>query len=642
MKRFESRHNVYVVFLVLGLFAWVATVTAWLGDDVFISFRQIFNAINGYGFTFNFEQRVQAFTHPTWVLLLTLVGLITGELYLTTIVVSILLSLSAVFLLLRHASLLPSYQRFTTGLVVFFVVSLAFSKSFTDYMTSGLENPLSYFLVGLAVVSAARQDNARLGRAGEVILFLVLALALLNRFDYALLLAPLALHVVSRGNAWRSSLKLALPAIIVIVAWLGFATFYFGSPLPNTFYAKIAAGYPLNEIHQRGWSYFVVGFERDPLTLVLILLGVVSGLFTRRRLYVALSSGMTFYCLYIWYIGGDFMLGRFFSVLAYLSVFNLCALAGYSRSIRWSASQVVLISIVLLTSPAPTPVLSSTAYSDKRFFKGIADERGYYYQTYGLLAPKRKWPKIRLSSKVPKRYLVTCGGAGVAGLRHPRAYLIDSCGLTDPFIARLPAVRYRNWRIGHHERKIPTNYGLYLLDKGELADTRLTPLLADVWRAHSGDLFGYQRLRAIFRLNVTRPYDFDATQYIDPSVALNLTNTFVKLDLTEVNHTQTVPDGTRWDAAGNIVFENGLIVETRSDAPIRAMQLSLDYNDHYQILVNDRYYFEVRSSAHRVKNGGMVSHDIKFDWPIRVRTVKVTAVRGDHQYSLGHLIFEEI
>ncbi len=65
---------------------------AWVCDDAFITLRTIDNLMNGHGMRWNIAERVQTFTHPLWMLLLTGFYSVTREPYYTTLAVSILLS----------------------------------------------------------------------------------------------------------------------------------------------------------------------------------------------------------------------------------------------------------------------------------------------------------------------------------------------------------------------------------------------------------------------------------------------------------------------------------------------------------------------------------------------------------------------
>ena len=336
------------------LLLWTAVITAWVGDDAQITFRQVWNFIHGDGITFNYGQRVQAFSHPTWFLLLSGLVFVTRELFMTTIALSIALSLAAVALLLAleaRAAGLGGWLDFWRGsgrgagrdsgqgngkarlALLTPALLLPFSIAFCDYMTSGLENPLSYFLVGLLLWLVAGGDKGQNRRWG----FLVLALLVLNRFDYAALFLPLAAWLAAgsfasagmRGlaGAWRD----IWPGAALLGAWLLFALIYFGSPLPNPFYAKMLAGYPTMEYIERGLTYFWVTGQRDPATLLVIAAGLLASFIARTPLLLSLAAGQLLYLAFILYAGGDFMQGRFFAVPAFLAVGQLL-LASASRN----------------------------------------------------------------------------------------------------------------------------------------------------------------------------------------------------------------------------------------------------------------------------------------------------------------------
>ena len=90
--------------LLLLALLYVAVTTAWVGDDAQITFRQVWNFIHGDGMTFNYGDRVQAFTHPAWFFLVSGLVFVTRELFVTTLLLSIALSTAAVALLLAAES----------------------------------------------------------------------------------------------------------------------------------------------------------------------------------------------------------------------------------------------------------------------------------------------------------------------------------------------------------------------------------------------------------------------------------------------------------------------------------------------------------------------------------------------------------
>src|SRR5262245_40579712 len=83
----------------LSLFTIVLLRTAWVSDDAYFTFRTIDNAVHGYGLRWNVAERVQAYTHPLWMLLVLPFYAITREAFFTSIVISIALTLVTVWLL---------------------------------------------------------------------------------------------------------------------------------------------------------------------------------------------------------------------------------------------------------------------------------------------------------------------------------------------------------------------------------------------------------------------------------------------------------------------------------------------------------------------------------------------------------------
>ena len=87
--------------LLLLCLLYIALISGWISDDIKITFRQIWNLLHGDGITFNVGERVQAFSHPLWFLLLSAVAVVTRELFVTTLLLSIALAVGAVAVLLH-------------------------------------------------------------------------------------------------------------------------------------------------------------------------------------------------------------------------------------------------------------------------------------------------------------------------------------------------------------------------------------------------------------------------------------------------------------------------------------------------------------------------------------------------------------
>lgn len=646
VRAWASSHLAFA--LIVLLFGWTAVVTAWLADDAFISFRQVLNALDGYGYTWNYGQRVQAFTHPSWVLLLTVVVALTNEIHLTTIVLSIALSLLSVLWIVGCARALPEGQC-RPVLLYSLVVTLAFSKAFTDFMTSGLENALSFCLVGLAIWQSRLLDDSHPSGARLTLVFMTLALAVLNRFDHVLLVAPLAAYVLV--TAWRGRLlRAAIPGAVMVLAWLLFATVYFGAPLPNTYYAKLVAGFPASEIQAHGAAYLAVTFSQDPVTLVLVACGALAGLMSASWLYRSVALGILTYTAYLFVIGGDFMQGRFFAILAYAGVFTLVAIDE-----RRMGPLVFKVATLLVLVPAiafgPKPPLSTRAYRDLTFRDGITDERGIWYERYGLLSPAREWPAI--SSRTahrPDQYRVTCGGADALIARD--VLWVDVCALGDAFLARLPAVRSRDWRVGHLYRKIPTDYADVLVGRAAaLEDTAAQSLLDDVTLAVVGPLWSADRARAIARLNLGHTYGFDRQRYADPAIVVPFTSGATELDYEQFNHDPredganwlvVVAEGVVWPQAQVATeFWKALSITVRTPVTSEALSLSVDGNDAYRVIVNDgEFEARIEMSPDAEDGGHLRNHHLELARPMVITRVRIEPVAGDGHYAVGHLLLE--
>jgi arabinofuranosyltransferase len=99
----------------LLLFSYVFLANAWLGDDAYITFRVVWNAVNGHGLTFNPGERVQAYTHPLWMMLLTVAHGVTREFLFTTLALSWALCAATGVVLVRWAGDIAARRSWRPG-----------------------------------------------------------------------------------------------------------------------------------------------------------------------------------------------------------------------------------------------------------------------------------------------------------------------------------------------------------------------------------------------------------------------------------------------------------------------------------------------------------------------------------------------
>ncbi len=510
-----------VVVAALAVYVVVLYRNAWVGDDAFITFRTVENFLHGYGLRWNTGERVQAYTHPLWMLLLAAAARVTGESFHTTMVVSMLLSSASVALV----CLVLSRNR---AMALLGVTILTLTRAFVDYSTSGLENPLTHVLLGAFYVAYFRLKP---GWGKDFWLAFLAGLGTVNRMDIILFFFPvLCVHLLGTrcaagqpgdGTAGMGGgSQQCAPAcrhrglalflgFVPLLAWELFSLFYYGFPFPNTYYAKTQTGIPVMEMVWQGIYYLQNSFAKDPLTLPVILAGALVPVLGRQRDRQAISVGIILYLLYVVKVGGCFMSGRFLSA----PLFSAVVLLVHPPVEPGRRLQAFLFATVLalgLLSPSPPPFSGKHHVSDGWDAHGITDERGEYFTFNGLLnthfAPGRPWhPWLLKGAELEKRgvRLVVKGSMGMycyaAG---PRVHCLDRDALAEPLLARIPAIVTTNWRIGHLWRRIPEGYRESLeTGVNRIEDPNLRRYYDRLSLVIRGPLLSRERLAAIWAFN---------------------------------------------------------------------------------------------------------------------------------------------
>lgn len=490
--------------LLFFLYAILTLKTAWLCDDAYIMFRTLDNAVHGLGLTWNAGERVQAFTSPLWLLVLMPFYAITHEAYYTVLVVSIVISLAGMLLLIQRAA--PGPAQALLGAAV-----LALSKSYVDYSTSGLENPLTHLLLIAFFMVCLRDTTPRTVFS----LALLAALLLLSRLDLGLLLAPpLAFHALQLRSAAGQRRVLGAACLVLlgltpIIAWELFSIVYFGFPFPNTAYAKLNTGLSTGELAWQGFRYLWRCLDEDPLTVAALAVGLVLPGALRAPRHAFIGLGILLQLVYIVRIGGDFMVGRFLTAPLIAAAFVLLA----HRDLSFRIATPALIVIALLGWRAPYSALVTDVDFSRQVLGqyGVTDERGFYYPNTGLSWLTRsvempRHPHIDAGRALRQRgpSVVVYVNTGFHGYyAGPQTYIIDPFALSDPLLARLPPRIEPDWRIGHLPRDLPEGY-LESIETGQnrIADPALARFYDKLRLITRGPLFTRARWRAIAELNL--------------------------------------------------------------------------------------------------------------------------------------------
>jgi hypothetical protein len=548
---------------------------AWICDDAFITFRHVANCLAGHGPVFNPGERVQGFTHPLWFLLL-----LAGSLIIDSYPLAVTLGLISTAAVVLLAAWFFRGRRHHTLCLLTVAAILLSSRTFIEYQTSGLETCLTHLLVLWAFAWLLRlaskgqalerptfaPDSLPLTKGGPrgpdaseqterrpapALVVLACSLLMLNRPDYVVPCVPLL--ILAARLLWRHGGRrdwlLSLLAIGPLLAWYAFATVYYGTPLPNTAYAK--TGMPLVTTILHGLAY-----QRDygaherihgllfPIVLIAQTVIAIRDVRAKRQggdVRLCLMLAVWLQAAYVVLIGGDFMRGRFLTfrlvasaVLAgdlvgrlsatrlgslksarhWAVAFTLAMIAGLAWSFGQATSQltsihrvgppgiypilpivllavtglsgIVLAALLMKRRPlAPGRVAACLALAGSGLcvlfdfrprtseipLEGIADEHAWYRGTWreSRFAPPARYPVGAVNDwvqlgKSASRYAdqhgpiaISFGTIGFLGYYGgPDVQIIDEYGLTDPFIARLPAKPIS--RIGHLLHDIPKEY----------------------------------------------------------------------------------------------------------------------------------------------------------------------------------------
>jgi len=421
--------------VLLVIAAWLVHRAAWFGDDCLITLRTALNLTHGWGWGFNATEAVQGYTHPLWFLMWSAIGAATNQWIVGIMWFSIMCSVGAIAIVISRTRSLT--------LSVAALAALMGSNAFFDYTTSGLENPLSYLLIGLfalwclrwndasqtlepdAEYSSVRSRPATASWGSWIGLGLIVAALSLTRLDLIVVaLPPLALLVWRFRSMWRSLLPRYLAAtttfVLVVGSWFVWAHHIYGAWLPNTYLAKQNSDIGLPSMIYRGAVYVVFSTLRDPVTALVLLGGLLLAIRWGRSMERALVIGALAYLAYTVYIGGDFMVGRFLAVPVYLMV-----LVGISitdrlteegsvellRKVRDRPSMTLLVVVAVLASLAVAgrllPISVQTAVVPTSVNPrlparwiiegapaGIADERGYYIAYREAASPRGAGPDV--------------------------------------------------------------------------------------------------------------------------------------------------------------------------------------------------------------------------------------------------------
>lgn len=240
--------------------------------------------------------------------------------------------------------------------------------------------------------------------------------------------------------------------------------------------------------------------------------------------------------------------------------------------------------------------------------------------------PNHRWAHLGEDHRQNHTRMWIIDEAGFIGYAAgPETRFIDTWGLADPLLARLPAEV--PWQIGHFTRRVPAGYP-ETVDTGRnvIKDTALAEYYEKLRIITEGPLWSGRRLRTILLMNLGR---------YEPLVA---SYGLIRKTLDDLASPRA--EGTPWDAPGNLQLTlRGASIAVDGVRSGGRVELSVSGNDLYRV----RFLHDSRQVAERVirqplvVDGGLRLHTLAAPEGVQWNAIIVLPAGGDSRYSLGHM-----
>jgi hypothetical protein len=378
-------------------------------DDAFISFRYVRNFLDGHGLVFNIGERVEGYTNFFWIMLLASLAKLGLPLIETARWAGVLATVGTLGVALYAARRFYPQRGWLWKISVPFL--LAANGALAYWADSGLETALFTLLAAAAAV-------AYFSRPAFSLLFL--ALATLTRPEGGLLAFLFGvIGVLLKEKTWKQNLIFWGTLFFLLLPFAVFKYFYYGSLLPNPFYAKTGFS---SEYLQSGLEYvwlFLKHYGGYGLFLIFpILLWKKLSPFSRFCLLFFLG-----FTLYLIFIGGDVLKAHRFFVPILFFLYLPLSESLHQFMENWSQKKIAF-AVVLF-------IIGTISY---RFPKNYLDLAASYERI--LVEKMKNSAQLFVQYDYAKSFAISTIGAFSYYVGNRR--VIDMLGLTEPSIARNP------------------------------------------------------------------------------------------------------------------------------------------------------------------------------------------------------------
>ncbi len=421
------------VVIALAAYAYFVSILWFRQDDAYITFRYVANWLNGDGLVFNIGERVEGFTNFGWTVYLALSGALGLPYQEIAQITGLLCGAGVIILAWRIARLIwTEIGAWQVALVTLLVGS---TQSLAYWSPAGLETAAFALMTTLSVYWYL---------TGSRWIVWSILMAVWIRPEGALVAGLLLIvdTIVHRRFPRRLASFIAI-AFVLSLPFVAFKFGYYGSLLPNPFFAKTGSDL---ESFRGGLVYIGEFFSHYGF----YGLPVVVTLFLWRSLTVAQRTIWLFsviYTLYIVAVGGDVLkVHRFWLPLfGCFAILLVSALTPGIDRLRGRVHRLVVVAVgfiaIGLTIWLPYETVSSFNRIEKLF----------------LVKQQFTAQQIRETAR-GQQLTVATPTIGIFGFELVGHTVIDMLGLTDSTIARHPQEPIPGLSSTWRERNLNTPY----------------------------------------------------------------------------------------------------------------------------------------------------------------------------------------
>jgi len=427
MKYVSKNNLLFLVAIALFLFhsGYLYNFTV---DDAYISFRYVDNLAQGKGMVFNIGERQEGYSNFLWIILLGIFAWGGISPVISSKLLSIMFGIGIFFLTYNFSRLFNKKNTSPSYITLFLLAS---STSLVLWTASGMETVFYTFLLLLASYLFLRECEGK-GAYSSAVCFLLLALTRPEGIIFFVLPVLFRMYDLLNPNSHFNRRSFCIYLLIFFLpfsAYILWKYLYFGSIIPNPFYAKFNA--PLQLIYEptsklrKAWTYLTRAMIQNNLVATIPFLGILLGnnsLGQKRLFYI--GGVILLQIFFIVSVGGDWMPYYRFFVPILPFIYFL-----FQEGIRFSTIKIesrlfklsLIITIIMLgLINFPNSKIEHRAFLEKNNgeLKRIKDFGAWLRQTF------------------PPHYTVAYEEAGIP-MYYSHLRLMDTLGLLNQDVAKI-------------------------------------------------------------------------------------------------------------------------------------------------------------------------------------------------------------